>query len=32
VGMDYVLVNGQFAIDQGQPTQTLAGKILLANH
>lgn len=31
VGMEYVLVNGQLAIDHGQPTGTLAGKVIRAN-
>lgn len=32
VGMEYVLVNGQLAIDKGQATGALAGKVLRANH
>ena len=32
VGMDYVLINGKLAIDQGQPTGTLAGRVIRANH
>jgi N-acyl-D-aspartate/D-glutamate deacylase len=31
VGVEYVLVNGQLAIDKGQPTGTLAGKVIRAN-
>jgi N-acyl-D-amino-acid deacylase len=31
VGMEYVLVNGKLAIDKGQPTGTLAGKVIRAN-
>jgi hypothetical protein len=27
-GIDYVIVNGQLAIDQSQPTNALPGKIL----
>lgn len=30
-GMEYVVVNGQLAIDAGRPTQALAGKVLRAN-
>ncbi len=32
VGMDYVLINGQLAIDKAQPTGALAGKVIRANH
>ena len=32
IGMEYVLINGQLAIDKGQPTGTLAGKVIRANH
>ncbi len=31
VGMEYVLINGKLAIDKGQPTGTLAGKVIRAN-
>jgi N-acyl-D-amino-acid deacylase len=31
VGVEYVLVNGQLAIDKAQPTGTLAGKVIRAN-
>jgi N-acyl-D-amino-acid deacylase len=31
IGMDYVLVDGKLAIDKGQSTGTLAGKVLRAN-
>jgi len=31
VGMEYVLINGQLAIDKGQPTGILAGKVIRAN-
>jgi N-acyl-D-aspartate/D-glutamate deacylase len=31
VGVEYVLVNGQLASDKGQPTGTLAGKVIRAN-
>lgn len=31
VGVEYVLVNGQLAIDKGKPTGTLAGKVIRAN-
>jgi N-acyl-D-amino-acid deacylase len=31
VGMEYVFINGQLAIDKGQPTGTLAGKVIRAN-
>jgi len=31
-GMEYVLVNGQLAIDHGQSTGALAGKLLRASH
>jgi N-acyl-D-amino-acid deacylase len=31
VGMEYVLVNGKLAIDKGQPTGALAGKVIRAN-
>jgi N-acyl-D-amino-acid deacylase len=31
VGMEYVFINGQLAIDKGQPTGNLAGKIVRAN-
>jgi N-acyl-D-amino-acid deacylase len=31
VGMEFVLINGQLAIDKGQPTGTLAGKVIRAN-
>jgi N-acyl-D-amino-acid deacylase len=31
IGMEYVFVNGQLAIDKGQPTGVLAGKVILAN-
>ena len=31
VGMEYVLVNGKLAIDKGEPTGAMAGKVLLAN-
>jgi N-acyl-D-aspartate/D-glutamate deacylase len=30
-GMDYVLVNGQLAVDNSHPTETLAGEILRHN-
>jgi N-acyl-D-amino-acid deacylase len=30
-GMEYVFINGQLAIDKGQPTGVLAGKVLRAN-
>jgi hypothetical protein len=29
--MEYVFVNGQLAIDKGQPTGVLAGKAIRAN-
>jgi N-acyl-D-aspartate/D-glutamate deacylase len=32
VGMEYVLINGQLAIDRGQTTGILAGKVIRANH
>jgi N-acyl-D-aspartate/D-glutamate deacylase len=31
IGMEYVLINGQLAIDKGQPTGALAGKVIRAN-
>ena len=31
VGMEYVVVNGQLALDQGQATGALAGKVIRAN-
>jgi len=31
LGMEYVLINGQLAIDHGQATGTLAGKVIRAN-
>jgi N-acyl-D-amino-acid deacylase len=31
VGMEYVFINGKLAIDNGQPTGTLAGKVIRAN-
>lgn len=31
VGMSYVLINGKLAIDNGEPTGTLAGKVIRAN-
>ncbi len=31
IGMEYVFVNGQLAIDKGQPTGVLAGKVIRAN-
>jgi len=31
IGMEYVFVNGQLAIDKGQPTGVLAGKAIRAN-
>jgi N-acyl-D-aspartate/D-glutamate deacylase len=31
IGMDYVVINGQLAIDHGQATGTLAGKVIRAN-
>jgi N-acyl-D-amino-acid deacylase len=31
VGMEYVFINGQLAIDKGQPTGNLAGQIVRAN-
>lgn len=31
VGMEYVFINGQVAIDKGQPTGSLAGKVIRAN-
>jgi N-acyl-D-aspartate/D-glutamate deacylase len=31
VGMEYVLINGKLAIDRGQPTGVLAGKVIRAN-
>jgi N-acyl-D-amino-acid deacylase len=31
VGIDYLFVNGRLAIDKGQPTVALAGKVLRAN-
>ncbi len=31
VGVEYVLVNGQLAIDKGQPAGTLAGRVIRAN-
>jgi N-acyl-D-amino-acid deacylase len=32
IGMEYVLINGQLAIEKGQPTGALAGKVIRANH
>jgi len=31
IGMEYVLINGSLAIDRGQPTGVLAGKVIRAN-
>jgi len=31
IGMEYVLINGQLAIDKEKPTGTLAGKVIRAN-
>jgi N-acyl-D-amino-acid deacylase len=31
IGMEYVFVNGQLAIDKGQPTGVLAGNVIRAN-
>jgi N-acyl-D-amino-acid deacylase len=31
IGMEYVFVNGQLAIDKGQPTGVLAGRVIRAN-
>jgi N-acyl-D-amino-acid deacylase len=31
IGMEYVLINGQLAIDKGQSTGVLAGKVIRAN-
>ena len=31
IGMEYVFVNGQLAIEGGQPTGVLAGKVIRAN-
>jgi N-acyl-D-amino-acid deacylase len=31
VGMEYVFINGKLAIDNGQPTGVLAGKVIRAN-
>ena len=31
IGVEYVLVNGQLAIDKEKPTGTLAGKVIRAN-
>jgi len=30
-GMDFVLINGQVVIDQGQPTGILVGTVIRAN-
>jgi N-acyl-D-amino-acid deacylase len=31
IGMEYVFINGKLAIDKGEPTGTLAGKVIRAN-